>query len=138
MSTHQQGGVAICSERPNAGIDVSKQHLDVCLGHQAVRLANDSQGWSGCVALLCEAGVDLVAIEATGGYGRGVLCALQTAGLHVARVNHRQARDFAQYAESFAKDEDAGVSDETETAERSLLHVAATRAKRHLFVLRRA
>ena len=37
-----------------------------------------------------------------------------------------------QYAELFARDEDAGVSDETETAERSLLHVAATRAKRHL------
>lgn len=43
----------------------------------------------------------------------------------------------AKYAEQFARDEDAGVSDETETAERSLLHVAATRAKRHLVVLAR-
>lgn len=43
----------------------------------------------------------------------------------------------AKYAEMFARDEDAGVSDETEMAERSLLHVAATRAKRHLFVLAR-
>ena len=42
-----------------------------------------------------------------------------------------------KYAELFARDEDAGVSDETETAERSLLHVAATRAKQHLVVLAR-
>lgn len=103
MSPHQQGGVAICSERPNAGIDVSKRHLDVCLGHQAVRLANDVQGWSGCVALLREASVDLVVIEATGGYERGVLCALQTAGLCVARVNPRQARDFAKSMGVLAK-----------------------------------
>jgi hypothetical protein len=44
----------------------------------------------------------------------------------------------AKYAEMFARDEDAGVSDETEIAERSLLHVAATRAKRHLFVIERS
>lgn len=44
-------------------------------------------------------------------------------------------RGATRYAEQFARDEDAGVSEDTETAERSLLHVAATRAKRHLFVL---
>ena len=43
----------------------------------------------------------------------------------------------ANYAELFARDEDAGVSDETETAERSPIHVAAARAIRHLFVLER-
>jgi superfamily I DNA/RNA helicase len=42
-----------------------------------------------------------------------------------------------KYADQLARDEDAGVSSETETAERSLLHVAATRAKRNLFVLAR-
>ena len=41
------------------------------------------------------------------------------------------------YAEEFSKDADAGVNDDTETAERCLLHVAATRAKGHLFVLKR-
>jgi superfamily I DNA/RNA helicase len=41
------------------------------------------------------------------------------------------------YAEAFSRDEDAGVNDDTETAERCLLHVAATRAKRHLWVLQR-
>ncbi len=41
------------------------------------------------------------------------------------------------YAHAFSKDEDAGVNEDNETVERCLLHVAATRAKRHLFVLQR-
>ena len=41
------------------------------------------------------------------------------------------------YAAEFSKDADAGVHDETETVERCLLHVTATRAKGHLFVLKR-
>ena len=41
------------------------------------------------------------------------------------------------YAELFARHGDAGVSDQTETAERALLNVAAARARRHLFVLTR-
>lgn len=42
------------------------------------------------------------------------------------------------YAEQFSRDEDAGVTEDTELAERCLLLVAATRAKRNLFVLMRA
>ena len=42
------------------------------------------------------------------------------------------------YAQRFSKDEDAGVTEDTATAERCLLHVAATRAKRQLIVLQRA
>lgn len=42
------------------------------------------------------------------------------------------------YAEQFSRDEDAGVAEDTELAERCLLHVAATRAKRNLFVLSRS
>jgi hypothetical protein len=41
------------------------------------------------------------------------------------------------YAEMYAREEDAGVAEDTEIAERSLLHVAGTRAKRNLFVLHR-
>ncbi len=41
------------------------------------------------------------------------------------------------YAETFARDEDAGVTEETETAERCLLHVAATRAREHVYILQR-
>jgi transposase len=96
MSTHPQGGATNRSQRPNAGIDVSKQHLDICLIDDAVRLANDADGWNGVAAILSQAQVDLMVIEATGGYERGPLCALQTTGVDGARVNPRQARDFAK------------------------------------------
>lgn len=58
-------------------------------------------------------------------------------GLEFGVVIIAAYKGATKYAELFARDEDAGVSDETTTAERSLLHVAATRAKRHLFVLSR-
>ena len=44
--------------------------------------------------MLGAADVDLVVLEATGGYERGAVCALQDAGIAVAR-QPRQARDFA-------------------------------------------
>ena len=91
------------AERANAGIDVSKQHLDVCCGNEQPRLANDAQGWDATIAMLRRANVDLVVVEATGGYERGLLCALQGAGIAVARVNPRQARDFAKSMGILAK-----------------------------------
>jgi transposase len=103
MNMHPQGGVASGVSKPNAGIDVSKQHLDVCLQAVERRLGNDAQGWNELVAMLQGADVDLVVIEATGGYERGAVCALQTAGLTVARVNPRQARDFAKAMGVLAK-----------------------------------
>jgi len=92
---------------------------------------------------LKKAGVDTLRLE------RSTPDDPSVSGLRVATMHRIKGLAFgvviiaaykgaAKYAESFAKDEDAGVSDETETAERSLLHVAATRAKRHLFVLARA
>ena len=80
-------------QRPNAGVDVRKQHLDVCLHSSFGRLGNDAQGWSELVAIL----------EATRGYERGTVCALQAAGVAVARVNPRQARDFAKSMGILAK-----------------------------------
>ncbi|WP_374340262.1 transposase, partial [Methyloversatilis sp.] len=93
---HQQGGVAQGSVTLNAGIDVSKLHLDVCVGATQQRVPNDASGWSELTAMLQAAQVDLVVMEATGGYERGLVCALQSAGVCVARVNPRQARDFAK------------------------------------------
>lgn len=76
-----------------------------------LQVANDAQGWDGLAAKLSGEGVDLVVLEATGGYERGVVCALQAAGLCVARVNPRQARDFAKSMGVLAKTDqvDAGV-----------------------------
>ena len=103
MNMHQQGGVASGSARPNAGVDVSKQHLDVCCGDVAQRLANDADGWGELTAMLKAQQVDLVVIEATGGYERGAVCALHDADIAVARVNPRQARDFAKSMGVLAK-----------------------------------
>ena len=103
MNMHPQGRVANRDQRPNAGIDVCKQHLDVCLGTLEQRLANDANGWDELTAKLKSAAVDLVALEATGGYERGLVCALQGAGIAVARLNPRQARDFAKSMGVLAK-----------------------------------
>lgn len=103
MNMHPQGGVANRNQRPNAGIDVSKQHLDACWDSQDQRVVNDANGWDALIAKFKEAKVDLVVIEATGGYERGLVSALQGAGIVVARVNPRQARDFAKSMGVLAK-----------------------------------
>jgi transposase len=103
MSMHPQGGVANRDQRPNAGIDVSKQHLDACWDSAEQRKVNDAAGWGELAAKLKAANVDLVVVEATGGYERGLVCALQGAGITVARVNPRQARDFAKSMGVLAK-----------------------------------
>ena len=84
MNMHPQGGVANRDQRPNAGVDVCKQHLDVCLGAADLRVVNDANGWDELIAKLKDANVDLVVLEATGGYERGLVCALQGAGITVA------------------------------------------------------
>ena len=81
---------------PNAGIDVSKDHLDVCWETNELRLSNDGAGWSELAAKLKAAGVELVVVEANGGYESGLLLALQEDGLTVAWVNERQKWDFAK------------------------------------------
>jgi transposase len=102
MNMHPQGGVTE-SVGPCAGVDVSKHHLDACIGSDERRVANDAEGWDELTAMLQGAQAELVVIEATGGYERGLVVALQGAGLPVARVNPRQARDFAKSMGVLAK-----------------------------------
>jgi transposase len=66
-------------------------------------MANDASGWDELIAKFKHDNVDLVVIEASGGYDRGLVCALQSAGITVARVNPRQARDFAKSMGVLAK-----------------------------------
>ena len=103
MNMNLQGGVARDDVRPNAGIDVSKHYLDVCCCGEERRLCNDAQGWDELTTRLKAMKVDLVVVEATGGYEHGLMCALQSAGVSVARVNPRQARDFAKSMGVLAK-----------------------------------
>src|SRR5690606_3441576 len=64
---------------------------------------NDPQGHSALAAALQPLDVALVVMEATGGYEAALACALQAAGLAVAVVNPRQAREFAKSMGHLAK-----------------------------------
>jgi transposase len=87
------------------GIDVSKAHLDVAArpGGTSFRVANDPAGLAALVERVRPLGPALIVLEATGGYELPAVAALQAAGLAVAAVNPRQARDFAKGTGRLAK-----------------------------------
>jgi transposase len=88
-----------------AGIDVGKAALDMAIEGVPgmVRFANTTVGIrQGLKHLRRHADVQVV-VEATGGYEDAVLEALADAGLWVARINPRQARDFARATGQLAK-----------------------------------
>jgi len=87
------------------GVDVSKDKLDVCLppGGELHGFRNDTPGITALVALLRPLAPTAIVIEATGGYERPALFAMQDAGLPVTLVNPRQARDFAKGIGQLAK-----------------------------------
>ncbi len=89
--------------RINAGIDVSKAWLDACWGQHARRFAHDADGIKQLAASLGQAQVDLVVMEASGGYEMASAAALQAEGFAVAVLNARQARDFARALGVLAK-----------------------------------
>ena len=93
-----------------AGIDVSKDRLDVCVdrgpGHkpEAFAVANDPAGVADLLARLGPpAAVLRVAVESTGGYERPAVLALLGAGVSVAVVNPRRVRAFATAMDRPAK-----------------------------------
>jgi transposase len=87
------------------GIDVAKAPLDVALRPTGERwaVANDDPGIATLVARLQAMHPMLIVLEATGGYQRAVVAALAAAGLAVAVVKPRQARDFAKATGQWAK-----------------------------------
>jgi transposase len=88
------------------GIDVASRHVDVAvLGAQvgAERFSNDVDGHTALADALAPLKPQLVVMEATGGYEAALACALQAAGLAVAVINPRQARDFAKATAKLAK-----------------------------------
>jgi transposase len=87
------------------GIDVSKAHLDAALRPTGAesRVANDPAGVTALVQRFVPLNPVLVVVEATGGYELPVVAALQAAGIPVAAINPRQARDFAKGTGRLAK-----------------------------------
>ena len=88
-----------------AGIDVSKATLDVAVlpAGEVLQFSNDANGIEELSKKLKSAAVDLVVMEATGGYETAVATALVGTGLRVAVVNPRQVRDFAKATGRLAK-----------------------------------
>lgn len=93
------------SEALFVGIDVASQTLEVAsTGKRGTwQLSNDVSGVEHLVADLLALRPAMVVMEATGGYEFDAACALQAAGLTVAVVNPRQARDYARAMGALAK-----------------------------------
>ena len=87
------------------GIDVAKQYFDLhCLKtRQDRRMENSADGIRQCVAFCNETSVELIVMEATGGYELALASTLQAEGFAVAVVNPRRVRDFARAAGQIAK-----------------------------------
>lgn len=87
------------------GIDVSSQTLEVASSNQAKtwQVANDPSGIEQLLSQVSALAPELIVLEATGGYEFEAACTLQAAGLAVAVVNPRTARDFARAMGALAK-----------------------------------
>ena len=72
-------------------------------GEDTFGVSNDPAGTQTLLARLLEERPVLVILEATGGFERPVSAALAAAGLPIAVVNPRQARDFARATGRLAK-----------------------------------
>ena len=81
-----------------AGIDTSKAKLDIAVHGRTERwqVANALTGWRALAANLANAGVTRVGIEATGGYERGVVEHLRSAGFTVLLLQPLQVKAFGQ------------------------------------------
>src|SRR5512138_2433878 len=87
------------------GIDVSKDRLDVAVLEEdrEKQVGNTQAGIAELVAWMLKLQPELIVVEATGGYQRGVVDALFHAGLCVAVVNPARVRQFARASGLLAK-----------------------------------
>jgi transposase len=80
------------------GVDISKARLDACIEPGSIRgsFANDAAGIAGLEAFCRQHRVELVAMEATGGYERRAFLLLWEQGLPCTVTNARQVRLYAE------------------------------------------
>jgi transposase len=81
-----------------AGIDIAKDKLDLAIHTLPIRLTveNRRPGWRRLADELAKAGVSRVGVEASGGYERGVIAYLRTAGLTVVLLQPLQVKAYAR------------------------------------------
>jgi transposase len=101
------------AKRIFCGVDVSSEFLDVQVGHDgaSTQFKNDEGGIEKLASFCRKNAVDVVAMEASGGYEQAPFLQLHSAGIEVAIVNARAVRRFAQAMHLFEKTDriDAGV-----------------------------
>lgn len=86
------------------GIDVSSQSLDVCFLAQSFAEPNSAAGVRKLIKRIAKhAGPVHAVCEATGGYERALVAALQAKQITVSVINPRLARDFARAQNRLAK-----------------------------------
>ena len=106
-SSHSQGRVASMegSITSFVGVDVGKRSVDIHVlpEGKSCTLKQDASGRQALLAVLPAAGTCLIVVEATGGYERLLIAELTGAGHLVARINPRQARDFAKARASWPR-----------------------------------
>ena len=85
------------------GIDVAKQTLDFATPDASGTVPNTSAGIEKLRQKLPEPGQAVIVQESTGGYEHLVVAELVAQGHHVARVNPRQVRRFAEAMGILAK-----------------------------------
>jgi transposase len=80
------------------GVDVSKASLDACIEPEAIRgsFRNDKAGIAALAGFCREHRVELVVMEATGGYERKAFLLLWEEGLPCAVTNARNVRQYAE------------------------------------------
>jgi len=88
-----------------AGIDVSKPYLDLAFwnDNRSWRFDNDEPGIEALIDLLTESTVDLVVVEATGGFEKQAALAIAAFPLPVAIVSPRRVKAFARANGRLAK-----------------------------------
>ncbi|MFD2185146.1 IS110 family transposase [Rhodoplanes azumiensis] len=90
-----------------AGIDTSKAKLDIAVHGRPEhwQIDNTAAGWGRLAEILTHAGVGRVGIEATGGYERGVVRHLRSAGFVVVVLQPIQVRAYARVHKRRAKND---------------------------------
>ena len=95
------------------GVDIASESMDICLrpGGEARRFARSAEGIQALAAFCTARRVDLVAMEATGGYEKLPFGLLWAQGVPAAVLNPRAVRQFAEGMGLLEKTDriDAGV-----------------------------
>jgi transposase len=86
------------------GVDIAKAHLDVAWEGKSWRVTNDGRGRKALIQRLIQIGGSVQVIcEASGGYERALLQALQGGGIKVSLVQASRVRQYARASGVLAK-----------------------------------